>query len=374
MERKSEHNQLQCTKCGVIIDKKYRTMCVCKECGRKMYSINKYKKQYSVMLNEKDYFNTYSVVQWYKWTVEEPTPSGKYLTQIPSALLTLDNIKTITQYVVLDKLKWRTKEEFCNLTQPIMNKYKIGFSKTEGIKNSPYKLITLAFPELDIQEFQMVHATCNYWRDYKNFLKATKYYFDKILDNEAKNNLEYYFSHKVMLDSFNCLAKHYAKYYNDITWDNILKDIGIDYKFKYNLNCLNEKMSSQEEVSVFNFIYLNLNIKDVKNIGTRRSKKFYNEKYDENYCPDFIITKLGDKKFKKPIIIEYYGLFTPRNKNELIQKYVEKAYRKNEYYKSRDDIYFIDLYPDDLKNNMQGVREKLTSFLMLNFSIDIKYI
>ena len=55
----------------------------------------------------------------------------------------------------------------------------------------------------------------------------------------------------------------------------------------------------------------------------------------------------------------------------MIQNYVKKTKIKNQYYRLRDDIYFIDLYPSDLKNNLQGVREKLTSFFMLNFNIDI---
>ena len=58
----------------------------------------------------------------------------------------------------------------------------------------------------------------------------------------------------------------------------------------------------------------------------------------------------------------------------MIIKYIEKTKRKNEFYKSQEDIYFIDIYPDDLKNNFRGVKNKLTSFFMYNFNMNISNI
>lgn len=42
---------------------------------------------------------------------------------------------------------------------------------------------------------------------------------------------------------------------------------------------------------------------------------------------------------------------------------------KNEFYRNNNEINFIDLYPDDLKNNLQGVRDKLISILKDKYNI-----
>jgi len=134
---------------------------------------------------------------------------------------------------------------------------------------------------------------------------------------------------------------------------------------KFNTNILKIydgiKFSSIEERNVYIFIK-NFNI-NIDKCFRKNGYYFYNNKYDEHYIPDYVVNK--------NIIIEYYGWFLPSFKNKRILQYIEKTHRKNEYYKSNPDIYFIDLYPNDLKNNFKGVRNKLTSFFMDNFSIDI---
>ena len=134
---------------------------------------------------------------------------------------------------------------------------------------------------------------------------------------------------------------------------------------KFNTNILKIydgiKFSSIEERNVYIFIK-NFNI-NIDKCFRKNGYYFYNNKYDEHYIPDYVVNK--------NIIIEYYGWFLPSFKNKRILQYIEKTHRKNEYYKSNSDIYFIDLYPADIKNNFEGVRNKLTSFFMDNFSIDI---
>jgi hypothetical protein len=143
---------------------------------------------------------------------------------------------------------------------------------------------------------------------------------------------------------------------------------------------------SYEEKEVYEYIKFNMDLQFIKYIGNSRKGKYCfeleNLKEYKYFCPDFAIEYIlyKDKKIKllKPIIVEYYGFW--RNKKlegdtttcQIVNNYIDKTIEKNKYYKSKDDIYFIDLYPEDLKNNMQGVREKLTSFFMLNFNIDIE--
>jgi len=48
----------------------------------------------------------------------------------------------------------------------------------------------------------------------------------------------------------------------------------------------------------------------------------------------------------------------------MFKNYQDKIILKNNYYQSRVDIIFIDLYPYDLKNNCEGVKNKLTEVLL----------
>lgn len=121
------------------------------------------------------------------------------------------------------------------------------------------------------------------------------------------------------------------------------------------------KLDSLEEKKAFNYIY---------NTYDTNISKYYRSTYDlkfgndfEKYIPDFIIFKISNIKLIKPLIIEYYGYCTDNMVYKPIQIYKEKMLRKNQHYKSRNDIYFIDLYPEDLKNNCQGIRNKLNNFI-----------
>lgn len=123
----------------------------------------------------------------------------------------------------------------------------------------------------------------------------------------------------------------------------------------------NMKFDSNQELDVFKYIESNFTDKIIKN-----SKRYYNEKYDEKYIPDFII-ELG----KKTIIIEYFGMYKVYMKNDIFKTYTEKADRKIEYFNSLEDVYFIPLFPEDLNSKFKGVRDKLTSFCMSK-NIDLK--
>ena len=82
-----------------------------------------------------------------------------------------------------------------------------------------------------------------------------------------------------------------------------------------------------------------------------------NEKYDENYIPDFYI------KNKKPIIIEYFGMYNETNRNKIFIDYNKKTERKIEFFNSLKDYVFIAIFPQDLKNNFEGLKNKLRLIL-----------
>ena len=84
---------------------------------------------------------------------------------------------------------------------------------------------------------------------------------------------------------------------------------------------------------------------------------FNNIKYNENYRPDFVINNT-----KKDIIIEYFGLYYPNSSSNIVKQYVLKTNRKIEYFNSLDNIYFISIFPNDLKDNFKGLNEKVQEF------------
>lgn len=92
----------------------------------------------------------------------------------------------------------------------------------------------------------------------------------------------------------------------------------------------------------------------------RNKERFY---YSKNRCyiPDYkIITP------EKIYLVEYFGGYTfPKNKKDegVFAGYNSRTHKKVEYYKSLADYGFIDLYPDDIKDDFKGVIDKITFLL-----------
>ena len=134
------------------------------------------------------------------------------------------------------------------------------------------------------------------------------------------------------------------------------------------------KCDSKQEMLVYEFIKRKLNFKYFKHIGRNKSGKYtfkLGDEYNyERFCPDFILEYIdleGIKiKLKKPLYVEYYGMYYPNHLNSIFIDYYKKVQVKNEFYKNNNDINFIDLYPDDLKNNLQGVKDKIFTILKNN--------
>lgn len=143
--------------------------------------------------------------------------------------------------------------------------------------------------------------------------------------------------------------------------------------FKISMTFDNKKADSREEAKVYNFIKNNYNV-DLNIIGRNKKRKMYNEKENEYYIPDFYISKYNNINLSKILYIEYFGMFRDNPHNEIFVDYKNKTYRKEEFYRSKDDIYFISLYPEDLKNNFAGLKQKFESFFITNFNIELPLI
>lgn len=319
----------------------------------------KYKDKYGITLDKNIGIRSLSIIEWYEYFIKG-TPNGNKLYQIPQCFINKEELPKLFKYVIEEKIGFKTREEMLNLTQPIIEEYKISFSKTPFIKNSPYNIIKLTYPELNIQGWEMVHAPTSYWDDYNNVLSLFKFYVNKI-NEEFGNNVNYntYINDRAIQSL--CYKLFRAKKYkwNNKTWQDIINDCGLDIQLSnINISCDGTILNSKEEVVLYDYIKTNLNI-DIKSIGLKRKKGyyFYNEEHDENYIPDFYI------KNEKPIIIEYFGMYNENNKNKMFVDYNEKTKRKIEFFNSLEGYNFIAIFPQDLKNNFEGLKNKLKLIL-----------
>ena len=79
---------------------------------------------------------------------------------------------------------------------------------------------------------------------------------------------------------------------------------------------------------------------------------YYNEKSGKRTRKRFYVHRLVAKAF------------IPIPENYIRDGYTEKTKRKTEYYSSLDDIIFIGIYPDDIKDNFKGVKDKFDTLLL----------
>lgn len=88
-----------------------------------------------------------------------------------------------------------------------------------------------------------------------------------------------------------------------------------------------------------------------------------NSKYTK-YCPDYVVEYLniGKEKIKldKPIIVEYYGMYEENCKeSKILNDYKNKTIAKDKYYTNNKDIYYIGIYPNDIKNEFYVLNKKI---------------
>jgi hypothetical protein len=122
------------------------------------------------------------------------------------------------------------------------------------------------------------------------------------------------------------------------------------------------KVDSEGEKFIYNYLLDYYIEENIIYTGKNHRYKMHSDKYNENYIPDFLI-KYNDAIY----IIEFFGLYKPFEKKQFVQDYILKTHKKIDFYydycNKNNNYKFIDLYPKDIKNNLEGVKEKL-SFLL----------
>ena len=225
--------------------------------------------------------------------------------------------------------------------------------------HSYYDFITFCYPNLNLKPWSMnnLNVRDGFWdKKYNRFWNIREgiktMIEDKIIDEPYEVlELEYDVIYNYISSSMLC-------YYKKQCIEEYLQFCGINssYTIKvYN----NIKFDSYQEKQVYKYIYENITDK-IQKCFKRDGYLYTNEKYQENYIPDFYI-EFGNERL---ILVEYFGMYRRDNPSSIFKDYCDKTDRKIEYYNSLNDIIFVSLFPKDFNDNFKGVREKLTPFII----------
>jgi hypothetical protein len=360
----SEFAEKVCIKCGEIKslkDFKKRGKNkgnVCKKCDNK-YSVIKEYKKHGIVLEIDRLYDTYTPIEWYEFYRKG------VITQLPKNAFDKKKIIQIIRYVLEKYNNVKSRKDVLNIKHDDIKSNKI-YSLSRKLGNHLSEILIKTFPEYNLSIYDFNELPNNYLNNKKNLDDYMRYYINKVkcefnlTDEDLIRNVRYYVNQKMIrFMSCSSLAHRLYDFYNSYyEWINELypewnlkpEDFNTHIS-KNNLIC-----NSLEEKRVCDFLFDNFNLNIKTTFSNKNSFKFYNKKLDESYIPDFII-----EDFDKPIIIEYYGLF--KANGDIGKEYTEKVHRKNQYYRSRFDICFVDLYPEDLRNNCEGVRKKMIHLL-----------
>lgn len=235
----------------------------------------------------------------------------------------------------------------------LFKKYKLDGMFYTIFNSSHYRFWNQLFPNRWLEwEYKMTPKY--YWELKENRLKSLKELIEFKLNiefDDIPEKISYpflvdynrkfgaicdlYYQSDIFLWVNECYPNHFNK---EDFYNNIAKD--------------GTRLDSKDEVLIHNkMLDNNLKLTYFENKQTAM-KDYYNKDEDESYVPDWIV---NDK-----IILEYFGWYNQKQymKNSTITSYIDKANRKINYYKKQDGFVFIDLYPEDIKNNFHGMVEK----------------
>ena len=362
--KNNEGELTKCFKCGELLIKNKENFAsgnICKSCSNKYNNVRKYRDKYGIILDEQKCFHTYTEEQWVDFVVNKKIP------QLPQEIVNdKELIFKSFRYFVRKYLKRVTREDILNIDTHNSVYNGITFFRNYGTRNySNFNdFIIDLYQELDLKHYEFKMMKKGYFENKDNRREYVRYFIEDVLQCDINNCEEYskFFAEKTLNSMGYSRIVHMRKDYYD-TYYHMLKDLFNDefeiseHHFKTHLSDDGSLLDSNEELMVYEFIRDNY-FKDIIPNGRKRKEENKYRNGDECYIPDFIINLSDDKK----LIIEYFGLYCNNPRSDILKRYKEKTEKKIKFFKSLDNVYFIDLYCDDLKNGLQGVRDKLTSF------------
>lgn len=233
------------------------------------------------------------------------------------------------------------------------------YSRVKKKWKSCFEFITACFPQYHLKEYKF-----KYLQVREGFWEKDYNCFDNIKEGikKAKHDNMILYDKDILTLEFNLLYKYFHKsmiFFRGVSiLEKYLTFHNIEYVDSNSYYYKNIRFDSKEEMCVYKILNNYLNV-------DKNKKPFLSKK--QKYIPDFISNY---KNYK--IIIEYFGLYKKQPKDKIFVEYNKKTKDKIEYFNNLQGYYFISLFPSDLKNNFEGVRNKLMSFFVDNFNIDLK--
>jgi hypothetical protein len=220
---------------------------------------------------------------------------------------------------------------------------------------SPYQSFNFLYPHKWMPwEFQQVPS--GYWNEGNNVRIAIDWFINKVIDDKLVSSVK---------DIAKLPVNKLLNEYRLGTLTVKFNDIGFLFSFAYS-NTFNhqdfinkvysedgERFDSRDEVLIHQFLK-----KEFKNVkyfynNVLEKNKWFNIKTNENYVPDWIINN--------NIIVEYFGWYNEKSENETFKGYREKTKRKIDYFSELPSYKFVAVYPSDLKNDLEGLKSKLST-------------
>lgn len=186
-------------------------------------------------------------------------------------------------------------------------------------------------------EFKILDCPNNYWNNKYNMFYCIRECISNMFEQNIISNYSELFQipHNILIEYFHSSVNYFRNglKYNIIDYLNFIKA-------NYNINKLYNGIlfDSIEEIYVYKQLK-KYNESIIKNTKLR----FRNEKYNENYIPDFII--------ENNIIVEYFGMYKPNNKSKVYEHYVDKTLRKIEFFNNLKGFIFMPIFPNEIYKN-----------------------
>lgn len=262
--------------------------------------------------------------------------------------------------VLINKLNFKSKEDFLNISKKHFESNGLDGLLVTYFNSSPIQCIKECFPEYEFNDWEFQNVQLGYWKNPDTRNKALKTLVEDVL-NIKHDQIPLLLSRKFLSIFYPKFHDALGVYYNY----NLFQWINDVYPSKFKLEDFYQlvtidgiRVDSREELIIHNYMIDNITNKKIEHTGNKRlaKYKFHNKSENEKYVPDWILNK--------NIIIEYFGWYNADNTNEIFINYTDKANRKIKYFSSLSNYKFIALFPEDLKNNLQGVREKLNNIFL----------
>lgn len=267
-----------------------------------------------------------------------------------------NNVKDAIKWVLEEKEKWDGKNVDWvknNFSSDLLKKHGLGGMLVSKRGVSICDLFISTYPNIDIFPWEFNSTPHYYWTEKETSNLALK----QLIEYRLKLSIEdipKFISRTYFQFNYQKFMTPLIKLYdgNIFKWINsIYPNIFTCRDFGY-IECLDGTIvKSLTEQIIHNYL-----ISKYKNVEYIENGKENEGIYkDTKYIPDWIISDY--------VIIEYFGLY--KNNKTNIDKYDNYHSKTKEKLKIANDseLSFVFLYESDLKNNLQGLKDKITRTL-----------